>query len=81
MAGVIVNDNNKFLERVVAFVVVLTLLRLDIHELSGIYWYLNFKKKKNRSIFALFLSADNDLKRKREIYIYTRWRNVEGLKD
>lgn len=46
MAGVIVNDNNKFLERVVAFVVTLTLLRLDMHELSGIYWYLNFKKKK-----------------------------------
>lgn len=54
MAGVIVNDNNKFLERVVAFVVILTLLRLDMHELSGIYWYLNFFKKNKIDRFSPF---------------------------
>ena len=48
------NDNNKFLERVVAFVVILTLLRLDIHELSGIYWYLNFFKKNKIDRFSPF---------------------------
>lgn len=61
------NDNNKFLERVVSS---LAMFGLDVRiELGFIRIGRRIFKKKIEKI-VLFLTADNDLKREHEMYIY-----------